>query len=161
MKKYITLLSVILIITSCDVEEGPFINDYNSYVNPDKKVLIEDFTGHRCPNCPAAAVELVALQEFYGDNIIGIAVHPNSVFSKPNPITTTSYTYDFRTQFGDDIDNIFDITTIGLPRGMVNRIGFDTEHQLGKDEWAAVVQSELDKHPIFGITLISDVSEGI
>jgi len=166
--KYIiaTLFGIFLLsFSACDIVEGPYLIDDNtipidSSTTFVKKVLIEDFTGHRCPNCPAAAVELVALQEFYGDNIIGIAVHPNSVFSKPNPITTTSYTYDFRTQFGDDIDNIFDITTIGLPRGMVNRIGFDTEHQLGKDEWAAVVQSELDKQPIFGIKLTSDVSEG-
>jgi len=45
MKKYLAILSSILIITSCDVEDGPFITDYDSYVNPEKKVLIEDFTG--------------------------------------------------------------------------------------------------------------------
>ena len=43
---------------------------------------------------------------------------------------------------------------------MVNRTGFDTEHQLGKDEWSSVVQTELAKSPIFGITLSSDVSNG-
>ena len=58
------------------------------------------------------------------------------------------------------IDNIFEITTVGLPRGMVNRVGFDTDHQLGKDEWSSVVQTELAKAPIFGITLSSDVSSG-
>ena len=41
MKKYLILISTILIITSCDIEEGPFITDYNAYVNPEKKVLIE------------------------------------------------------------------------------------------------------------------------
>ena len=64
MNKKITLLSIILTITitSCDVEEGPFITDYDIYVNPNKKVLIEDFTGHKCPNCPDAAKELEAIQ---------------------------------------------------------------------------------------------------
>ena len=63
MKKYLAILSSIVLITSCDVEEGPFIADYNSYINPDKKVLIEDFTGHLCPNCPEAARELDAIHD--------------------------------------------------------------------------------------------------
>ena len=65
MKKYLILINTILIITSCDVEERPFITDYNAYINPEKKVLIEDFTGHLCPNCPGAAEELKAIQDIY------------------------------------------------------------------------------------------------
>jgi len=161
------ILSIIIALsyTSCDIVEGPYLIDNNT--NPVdtntfvQKVLIEDFTGHRCPNCPAAAEELSALQDFYGDRVIGIAIHPSSqAFSTPSPLTSSSYTYDFRTEFGDDIDNIFEITTVGLPRGMVNRTGYNTGHQLGKDEWSSVVQTELAKAPIFGITLSSNVSSG-
>jgi len=150
--------------TSCDIVEGPYLIDGNTTpVDTNtfiKKVLIEDFTGHRCPNCPSAAEELAALQNFYGDNVIGIAIHPSSTFSTPSPLTSSSYSYDFRTEFGDNIDNIFELTTVGLPRGMVNRTGFDTDHQIGKDEWSSVVQTELAKSPIFRITLSSDVSSG-
>ena len=161
----IICLNILLFnITSCDIVEGPYLTnnntnpiDTNTYI---KKVLIEDFTGHRCPNCPAAAEELAALQNFYGDKVIGIAIHPSSSFSTPSPLISSSYTYDFRTEFGDDIDNLFDLTTVGLPRGMVNRTGFDTDHQLGKDEWSSVVQTELDKDPIFGITISSNVNGG-
>ena len=166
--KHIITLFIITIIfsfNSCDIIEGPYMidNDTNpvdtsTYV---KKVLIEDFTGHRCPNCPSAAEELAALQNYYGDKVIGIAIHPSSqAFSTPSPLTSSSYTYDFRTEFGDDIDDIFELTTVGLPRGMVNRVGFDTDHQLGKDEWSSAVQTELAKDPIFGITLSSNVSSG-
>ena len=151
-------------ITSCDIVEGPYLIDdntnsvdTNSFV---KKVLIEDFTGHRCPNCPAAAEELAALQNFYGEKVIGIAIHPSSNFAIPDPLNSSKFTYDFRTEFGDDVDNLFDLTTVGLPRGMVNRTGFDANHQLGKDEWSSVVQTELAKSPVFGITLSSDVSSG-
>ena len=166
--KYIiaTLFGIFLFsFSSCDVIEGPYLVDNNTNsVDTNtfvKKVLIEDFTGHRCPNCPAAAEELASLQDFYGDRVIGIAIHPSSqAFSTPSPLTASSYTYDFRTQFGDDINNIFEITTVGLPRGMVNRTGFNTGHQLGKDEWSSIVQTELEKAPIFGITLSSDVSNG-
>jgi len=150
-------------ITSCDVVEGPYLIDNNT--NPVdtnifvKKVLIEDFTGHTCQNCPEAAEELAALQDFYGDRIIGIAIHHSS-FAYPYPLTSSSYTYDFRTKFGGEIDDIFEITTAGLPKGMVNRIGFNNNHILGKDEWGDLAQTELDKSPVFGITLSSDVSNG-
>ena len=39
MKKYLAILSSIIIITSCDIEEAPFITGSNTYVNPDKKVF--------------------------------------------------------------------------------------------------------------------------
>ena len=166
-KHIITLfiITIILSFNSCDIIEGPYMIDNDTtpidtstYV---KKVLIEDFTGHRCPNCPSAAEELAALQNYYEDKVIGIAIHPSSqAFSTPSPLTSSSYTYDFRTEFGDDIDDVFELTTVGLPRGMVNRVGFDTDHQLGKDEWSSAVQTELAKDPIFGITLSSNVSSG-
>jgi hypothetical protein len=125
MKKYLAILSSILIIISCDVEEGPFITDYNSYINPDKKVLIEDFTGHLCPNCPNAARELDAIHDIYGDQIIGMAVHVSTTFARPySSNQAPNFQYDFRTQWGDNWDAFYETSSIGLPAGMINRIGF-------------------------------------
>ena len=152
MKKYLAILSVIII--SCDVEEGPFITDSNSYVNPDKKVLIEDFTGHKCPNCPGAARELDAIHNIYGDQIIGIAIHVGS-FAEPNPIGN-SFDYDFRTNWGDVLDNSFGNISEALPRGMVNRVGYPDNHKLGKGEWATTVANELKKEIDFKIHISSD-----
>ena len=158
MKKHITLLSIILIITSCDVEEGPFINDYDSYVNPDKKVLIEDFTGHLCPNCPDAARELSAIHNIYGDQVIGMALHVTKSFARPYSASQApAFQYDFRTNWGDDWDAFYGISDAGLPRGMINRIGYQNEsHKLGKDEWAATVANELKKEIDFKIYISSD-----
>ena len=63
MKNNILIFSTLLLIISCDIEEGPYIADYDSYVNPEKKVLIEDYTGHLCPNCPEAGREIKAIQD--------------------------------------------------------------------------------------------------
>ena len=159
MKKYLALLSTILIITSCDVEEGPFITDFDSYVNPDKKVLIEDFTGHTCPNCPAAARELEAIHAIYGDQIIGMALHVTTGFAAPHT-GSGKYEYDFRTKWGTEWDDFFDISNSGLPRGMINRIGVNSEtHKLGKDEWASAVALELKKDIDFKIHISSDENE--
>ena len=159
MKQYITLLSIILIITSCDVEEGPFINDYDSYFNPDKKVLIEDFTGHKCPNCPAAGRELDAISAIYPGQIIGMAIHVGS-FAKPEFGTTTGdpYSYDFRTNAGDVVDNSFGNLSAALPNGMVNRARYPDSHKLGAGEWATTVANELKKEIAFKIYISSDES---
>jgi len=156
MKQYITLLSIILIITSCDVEDGPFINDYDSYVNPDKKVLIEDFTGHKCPNCPDAARELDAIHDIYGDQIIGMALHVTN-YARPDAIGNP-FDYDFRTNWGDNWDAFYGISDEGLPRGMVNRSGYPDEHGLSKGEWATTVANELKKEIAFKIYISSDES---
>jgi len=157
MKKYLAILSSILIITSCDVEDGPFITDYDSYVNPEKKVLIEDFTGHLCPNCPDAARELDAIHDIYGDQIIGMAIHVSKSFARPYPASQApSFQYDFRTNWGDELDSYYGISAMGLPRGMVNRIGFPDNHKLGKDEWASTVALELKKEINFKIYISSD-----
>lgn len=157
MKKYLVIISSILIITSCDIEESPFITDYNSYVNPDKKVLIEDFTGHLCPNCPDAARELDAIHDVYGDQIIGMAVHVSTTFARPYASNQApNFQYDFRTDWGNSLDNFYGISVGGLPKGMVNRSGYADNHRLGKDEWPNAVALELKKDIDFKIYIASD-----
>jgi hypothetical protein len=171
MKKYTTLLCLVFTIAACEKVEGPYITDYDSYVNPEKKVLIEDFTGHLCPNCPDAARELDAIQDIYGDQIIGMAIHVSKTFARPYPASQApSFQYDFRTNWGDELDGYYGISAIGLPRGMVNRIGFPDNHKLGKDEWASAVALELKKDVNFiihissnenSISIISEVKNNI
>lgn len=156
MKKYLIILSSILTITSCDVEEGPFIGDYDSYINPDKKVLIEDFTGHLCPNCPDAARELEAIHDIYGDQIIGMAIHVSTTFARPHHPSQEGFQYDFRTNWGDDWDISYGISEAGLPRGMINRVGFPENHKLGSGDWAATVTNELKKEIDFKINISSN-----
>jgi len=160
MKNIITLLSFILIITSCDVVEGPYEidtggvtpTDTNTYV---KKILIEDFTGHTCPNCPSAARELEAIHNLYGNQIIGVAIHVSTGFAAPW-IGAGKFEYDFRTKWGTDWDDFFDISNSGLPRGMVNRMGYPNNHKLGKNEWLSAVITELEKEIDFGINITGD-----
>ena len=165
MKNIITLFSLILIITSCDIIEGPYeidteniaLTDTTTYV---KKILIEDFTGHTCQNCPSAARELEAIHSLYGDRIIGMALHVSKSFARPYPLSQApNYQYDFRTKWGKEWDELFGISEMGLPGGMINRTGYPSGHRLGKDEWLARVITELEKETDFGISI--SVNEGI
>ena len=144
-------------MTSCDIIEGPYITDSESYINPDKKILIEDFTGHKCANCPGAARELENINNIYGDQIIGLAIH-TSGFAKPNHHSEPGYQYDFRTEWGDNWDDIYDISSNGLPQGMVNRIDYPDNHVLTVSEWAALVANELKKEIDFKISINADTN---
>ena len=75
IKVYITLLLATLLMQACgDIAE----EDRLIYVKPaavERSVLIEDFTGQRCVNCPNAADEIAKLHEQYGDAIIAVSIH--------------------------------------------------------------------------------------
>ena len=65
--------------TACETvdEDERFIGPVE--FTPKKNVLIEDFTGQLCVNCPKAAQTTHMLQETYGaDHIIPVAIHPST-----------------------------------------------------------------------------------
>ena len=139
-----------LLASNYDIEATEEDNSCIPYI---KNILIEDFTGHLCPNCPDAARELDAIHDIYGKQIIGIAIHVSKSFARPYPPSQTNFQYDFRTYWGDEWDIAYGISAMGLPRGMVNRIGYPDNHRLGKDEWASTVTEELTKELNFGINI--------
>ena len=160
MKKIIYSLFLLSIISSCEVIEGPYMTgngggvdtNSNQYV---KNILIEDFTGHLCQNCPDAARELEAIHDLYGSQIIGLALHVGSTFARPYPLSQPKFTYDFRTKWGEELDNFFNISDAGLPKGMINRIDYPNDHRKNKGQWLASVQQELDKEVVFGLNITS------
>ena len=165
MKKIIPYLFFAFVFASCEVIEGPYMSgninpidtSNNNYV---KNILIEDFTGHLCKNCPDAASELDAIQAVYGSRIIGLAIHSGSTFARPYPIDPTGnpdekFTYDFRTSWGEELDGFFEISANGLPKGMINRIDYNSSGDHRKDfgQWSSIVADELDKDVKFGISI--------
>ncbi len=110
-----------------------------------KRILIEDYTGHRCPNCPAAAIVASDLKALYGDKIVVIAVHAG-YFAEPKPLL--NFPEDFRTTAGTEWDNFFGISNAGNPNGLINRVGFPTTtHIINPNAWAAKVGSLLTEIP--------------
>ncbi len=113
------LLSLLFLIPQCDVVDQPFKDGTIDTTSSEQRrnVLIEDFTGHRCKNCPKASKEIANLVDAFGDDrIIGLAIHagPGNFTG-----TNTDYPTDFTTQEGKAVQNFFG--TNFLPVGMVNR----------------------------------------
>ena len=168
MKKLIFIACIYALINSCEVIEGPYMNDVIVPVDTGstefvKNILIEDFTGHLCKNCPDAARELDAIHDFYGSKIIGLALHVGTTFGRPYPTDISAnpdqkFIYDFRTREGEELDNFFQVSQNGLPKGMVNRIDYSSlNHRKDYGQWLAIVSDELDKEVQLGITINSTV----
>ena len=170
MKRSFCFIILIGFLNSCDVLEGPYMDDTinpidttsNEYV---KNVLIEDFTGHTCSNCPNAAREIDAIQDLPdGYKVISLAIHVGDQFARPwsaNP--DQKFTYDFRTIWGEDIDDEFGLSDNGLPNGMINRVDWTEnggDHRKAVSQWSSITADELNKEVQFGININSTVING-
>ncbi len=77
-----------------------------------RRVLIEDFTGQKCVNCPDATALIETLQEAYGaDTIIAVGIH-SGFYAERTPLRTDEGDYLYE-QFGIE----------SQPSGMINRGG--------------------------------------
>ncbi len=150
MKKSIQFLLFVLFIaaltTQCDVIDQPFKNggpqDTTSTAQL-RNVLIEDFTGHRCKNCPKASKKIKELVNAFGANrIIGLAIHAGpGIFTGTN----ADYPTDFTTLEGKQIQNFFG--TNMLPVGMINRENWTSSgnsHWSTFDEWPTLSAEAMD-----------------
>ena len=168
-KKIIGLsLLVCTYFYSCDIIEEPFItvpDEVSDYCesfsfstepnnSPMRKILLEDYTGHTCGNCPRAAEKAYELQEIYGDQLVIISVHAG-FFSN----TSTSYPSDFTSNTGDTWDNLFGNSNAGNPNGMVNRMNYPNGHILQFNEWQQNIQIELLKPVSVDLEIITSYNQ--
>lgn len=122
MKKCIYQIAVLFFalstMISCDKVTD--VRDPNSEaIVGNRKVFVEDYTGHKCGNCPAAADTLKYLEKKYPGQIVPLAIHAGFFAT-----TNASYPTDFRTSAGNAYDTQFGISTAGNPNGLINRGGF-------------------------------------
>ena len=138
MKTLVILIALAFAFQACDKVEPPYINGIDCEVGT-KKVLIEDYTGHGCVNCPGAAVVAHNLQEQCEDRIIIMAVHAGYFAS--TEAFGPEYTYDFNTEAGTTWNDYYSI--VGNPKGMVNRVDGGSGVVTVPDKWDKTLVSEL------------------
>lgn len=151
MKRYnifLTLILAIVALTSCD-EKGP--DDRLIYVKPaevKRAVLIEDYTGQRCVNCPKATLVIEQLQEQYGDdNVIAVGIYSGPFGKSPKGTP-----YKLTTETGNEYFNYFGLDF--QPIGLVNRHG-----AMLHTDWAAAVTAELAKTAPLEITVTANATD--
>lgn len=136
-------LLIVLLTHSCSQidESERFIDVKPATVT--RAVLIEEFTGQRCVNCPNAATEIARLQQSYGeDNVIAVAIHagPLAVFSK-DQVT------GLRTELGDTYYHYWGVEE--EPSALINRKG----GVVRLNQWQALVYNALQTETYMSLGL--------
>lgn len=168
MKKILIFLfafQAIVLLVSCDKVERPFVivteldtslfdgGDFIDYVPPtfeqntntERNVLLEDYTGHQCIFCPAAAAEALLIETNNPGRVFVATIH-----ASPNPSGTSSfqavqssgekYRRDFTTPEGKEIaSHLANVHGggVGNPTGTINREkSSNGEIFVAASEWA-------------------------
>ena len=116
------------------------------YVKPEaakRTVLLEDFTGQKCVNCPKGTEVIEQLQEAYGDRVIAVGIHggPLGVLGKGGlAITIGNEYYDhWKLEY--------------QPVGLVNRHG-----AVNYPDWITKVKEELARESAVKMDLSATLS---
>lgn len=161
-------------IYSCDKIDPPYTEPTStspidtsandSTITRVRKVLLEDYTGHTCGNCPKAASAAETVLQLYGDKVVVLGVHAGffSIPVPPAPLPagapSGSYFMDFRTSEGTlwDSPQNFGISTVGNPNGMVNRKSFSGNRVISYTNWASAVQTILNDSADMGTKIFTE-----
>lgn len=143
IRNYIAFAFAALLTVSCsDVSE----DERFTYIKPQvggRCVLIEDFTGQNCPNCPKATKVIEQLQAQYtGDTVIAVAIH-----SGPFGVWDTPGRLGLRTKTGDEYFKHFNIEA--QPSGIINRFGGPLQFSM----WTAATQYMLKQQSKLNLAL--------
>lgn len=164
MKKkfpYFLLFAFTLIFFAGCQENMPVIpclscDDDEIVVPPEaRKVVIEEFTGVRCVNCPQGSAEIENLLAVYGEQLIAVSIHAG-FFSNPYPDQE-----DFRVNEGVQILSFLG-EPLGFPTAVINRKLFDGEDdlQLPQAAWGGYIANELAQESKFVLDINNDFDSG-
>jgi hypothetical protein len=170
--RYFVLLFSFVLLLSCDKIERPletnkvvpnkldeslFPGNWTSYpwpsfeenTNTNRNILLEDYTGHTCVFCPAAA-DIAAQLELTNPNRVFVAsIHasPGGLgdFQKLDPPT---FIHDFTNseglKYGETFENGFGFT--GNPRGTISRLTFNDFIFQSPANWESSINNVLNEN---------------
>lgn len=147
-----TFVSFFVAFSSCDnIGESERYLIVES-VKPERVVILEDFTGQNCVNCPDAHTVIEGLEAQYGEAVVAVSIHGGAfAISKDRTSFDAGY-IGLGTPEGEYLNTLFGITS--WPKGVVNRRGvYDYA------DWATVVRTELERPADVTINLDAALNE--
>src|SRR5690606_7987656 len=112
-------------------------------------VLIEEFTGKGCTNCPKGSRELENLLRQFPNNLAVVSIHAGFF---ADPATFPLGQYDLRTPEGEDLYNFIG-PPFFYPAAAVDRLVINGDRMLGLNQWASVVTSEIQEEPAIDVSV--------
>lgn len=147
------LTGLLFVLPACDIVDPPYMTGQEGPGNGQdngelvQKILLEEFTGHQCPNCPEGSAIAQELKDFYGDRLVIMSIHAGW-FARVSPGT---FEYDFQTPEGDALNDFFGV--VQNPIGMVNRSMVGGSRLMGPSAWGEVVSQLVEQEPASRIQL--------
>ncbi|MEP7195061.1 MAG: Omp28-related outer membrane protein [Saprospiraceae bacterium] len=144
MKKYFfnfILISSLLFNSCADWEQKTEIISSGN-INTERVVLVEEFTGASCPNCPVGSAEIENITNKYPNNVVVLGLHSRFL---AQPVKAEDP--DLHTTDADNIEKFLG-NYQGKPEASIDRkvFGGKSDIRIGKpDTWITYVEEELKK----------------
>lgn len=143
--KQVCFVLVLMCVFACTMKQPTY-----QLVRPtagDRVVLVEEFSGALCPNCPQGTDELESLKELYGDQLIILTIHAGDFAFK-----FEDSKFDFTTPGGNVLIDILG-NPLGYPSGVVNRKreGAQDGFQQFSSRWSSSIANSLEDTATIGI----------
>ena len=158
MRKILYILTLLPLFFACshiaDDEQLIYVAPNLSTPNPEdptstiRTVLIEDFTGQKCVNCPLGTEVIEQLQEAYGDRVIAVGIH-----SGPLGFAGNNTAIGLATSVGDEYYNHWNLEY--QPVGLIDRHG-----AVNYTDWIAKVREELARTSSIEMILEAQLASG-
>lgn len=156
LKYFIPFLALVFILSSCDKIEPPYFKDRTGGGGEPtevfvKKVLLEEYTGHHCVNCPTAAKIAHDLVDLYDGRVLMLSVHAGW-FANPSG---APFDADYRTEAGEEWNSSFGVTM--YPMGLINRISAGGgSFTVPPTNWGSKITEIIDNEPEVGLTISNE-----
>jgi len=158
------VLTLIFVFSACEKVDDPIRTETTKTWIPwggdttsgvyseDKKVLLQDFTGHTCVNCPEAAIWAHEYSNDVDHKLIIMSVHAGW-FSGPSAPPLND---DFRCEIGNDLFTFFNPQS--FPAGVIDMVDNGVSSVYSPSQWEGVINQQLEKPFNTGIMVDANVN---
>jgi hypothetical protein len=141
-------------VTSRYVDEVEIVDSIPIPGPAEKKVLLEDYTGIQCVNCPKAAKLAHDLEDEAKGGIIVLSVHAGYNARPDKP----PFDVDLTTPVGEEYNTHYDITA--NPYGIINRKKTNSGvYYQSTNKWKAETDAELKEKPTLKMEITATLAE--
>ena len=132
----IAIFATALLFVACNViPEDDRLTEVE-LTHSDRTVLLVEFTGNRCVNCPGAAMVAHDMLDLIPENVVVVGMHPAGIVytnpMDPNIDLSSEEAMEYLKRYGGS-------QSTGLPVGVVNGRQFDDTYLQGSSKWTAQV----------------------
>jgi hypothetical protein len=163
--KLLPIVGAVLLFASCKetappIDFGPKASDTSYMASPEtaqqRMVVIEEFTGVTCPNCPAGHTVLKAIKDAHPGQIAAIGIQPFNVNqAKPCEGPEAITQHDNRTQVGTDVGNNVFGGISSIPMAGIDRSVFNGSLLVDRNNWTGTVNNRLAQPTAANVSITS------